>query len=499
VDPADAGLIRTLVAACDVADEIFWRQNSADGVAWRERVRQSRVPRRDHLLRYLRINGGRYDLLADGEAFLGTGTRPPARGYYPPDLTRDALESYLAEHPADRPDLEQPNTVVRREGSRLVSVPYHLAYADLVARLAALLDTATTQSAYPTFSRYLRQRAADLRTDDYFASDCLWVDLADTPFDLVIGPYESYGDELLGAKAAFEAVLMRVDAGESARLETYKAHVPALEQAMPTPPALKAQRAGGSSPFIVANSLYRTGDAVPGYQMIAFNLPNDPRVHEEKGSKKVIQKNFLDLRVQTTIRPIADRLLDPSVAALVTSRAYFDDVLFHEISHGLGTRTVIGTDRNVRAALGPAYADLEEAKADVCGLICGQYFIQQGLLPASARIEHLAAFVGGALRSIRFGDEAHAVGARMHLNRLLQDGGLTHDAVSGRFAVDYDRVETVMRAHALDLLTIQATGDAPRAHDFVTRLGATTPPLQAAIDAVAAIPIDFEPVYRLDV
>jgi len=497
--PADARLVKTLVAACDVTDEIFWRQNTADGVDWRDRVLRSSASERADLLLALRLNAGRFDLLDEKRAaFLGPGEKPPGGGYYPPDLTKEEIQAYFAKYPSERAALEGPNSVVRREGDRLVAVPYHAAYPEHLERLARLLEAAAGTSGYPALREYLRQRAADLRADDYYESDKRWVDLRGVPFDMVVGPYETYGDGLLGVKAAFEAVLMRIDEKESRSLAVYESHIAALDAYMPTPPELKPAVAGRSTPIEVVDTIYRGGDAVPGYQFVAFNLPNDPRVHAEKGSKKVLHKNFLEKRVDVTILPVAQRLLDPVVAGLVSHQAYFDDTLFHEIAHGLGTRIVLGTDRAVNAALGENYSAIEEAKADACGLVSAEYFFEKGVLPESERDAHYASFVGGCLRSVRFHDEAHAIAARMHVNRLLKEGALTFDEGARRFGVDLARVAPVMRAQALDLLTIQAKGDAARAKEFVEGLGAMTPPIRAAVEAVKHVPIDFRPVYVIE-
>ncbi len=495
--PGDALLVKTLVAACDTADEIFWRQNTHDGIDWRNRVLATSRPERRDLLLYLRLNAGRFDVLdPHGAAFLGVGARPPGGGFYPADLAKEEIEAYLAKRPPEvRAAIEGPNSVVRRASEELVAVPYHEAYPVLVERLARLLEAAAASSGHAGFRKYLRRRAGDLRTDEYFESDKLWVELEDPPYDLVIGPYETYRDGLLGVKAAFEAVLMRVDLEESRRLRVYESHVAAIEASLPIPPELKPKRSGSRTPIEIVDTLYRGGDAVPGYQFVAFNLPNDPRVHREVGSKKVLHKNFLATRVDVTIRPVAERLLEPEVAALVSREAYFDDVLFHEISHGLGTRTVVGSDRSVNAALGEHYSAIEEAKADACGVLCAEYFWEKGVRDPSGRDAFYASFVGGALRSIRFHDEAHAIAARMHLNRLVREGAIAFDADAKRFRVDLARMAPVLKEHAKDLLVIEATGDAKRAKEFAEGLGAMTPELEAAIDAVSDVPIDFRPKY----
>jgi hypothetical protein len=495
--PEDAPLLRKLVEACDLAGEIYWRQNTPDGVEWRERVAGSASSQREKLLRYLRINGGRFDLLDHEKAFLGAGVRPPGGGYYPADLEKEELDTYVAAHPGEREKLEGANSILRRTAGGLEAVPYHRVWPEKVEALAKALEEAAALSRYPTLTTYLRRRAADLRTDDYFESDSLWIDLHGSPYDLVIGPYETYGDGLLGVKAAYTGVLMKVDQTATDELRVYQKHVPQMEQFLPSPPELKPKKAGASTPTTVVDTLYRTGDAVPGYQFVAFNLPNDSRVNEAKGSRKVIHRNFLAARMRVTVHPIAERLLPAEVRDLVTDEGYFEDTLFHEISHGLGAQTVIGSDRPINAAIGEPYSAIEEARADVCGLVVGEYCIREGLLAPERRRLQLAAFLGGALRSIRFAKEAHAVAARMHLNLLMREGALTWNDSTGRFNVDFARMEKALSGFARDLLVIEAKGDAARARELVSTLGRMTPPLQAAVARVADIPIDFQPTYSV--
>ena len=495
--PEDRPLLRKLVEACELADGIYWRQNTPDGVEWRTRVQGSASRQRDALLRYLRLNGGRFDLLDHEKAFLGTGVRPPGGGYYPADLSKEELDAYLAAHPGEREKLEGANSIVRRTGDRLEAVPYHAAWPDQVEGVARRLEEAAALSRYPTLTAYLVRRAADLRTDDYFESDSLWIELHGSPYDLVIGPYETYGDGLLGVKAAYTGILMKVDRAASDELRVYQRHIPKIEQFLPSPPELKAKKAGASTPMTVVDTLYRAGDGVPGYQFVAFSLPNDPRVNEARGSRKVLHRNFLAARMRVTIHPIAERLLSAEVRDLVTDEGYFDTTLFHEVSHGLGAQTVVGTDRAVNAAIGEPYSALEEAKADVCGLLVGEYCVREGLLPAERGRQQQAAFVGGALRSIRFAGEAHAVAARMHLNLLMRDGALTWDDSLGRFAVDFVKMRPAIERYARDLLVIEAKGDAARARELVSTLGRMTPPLEAAVRRVADLPIDFQPTYSV--
>jgi len=292
-------LVDKLVEACRYLDAIYWRQSDPEGLRLYTSAHDPK------LRRLLAINGSRWDLLDENRPFTGTEPMPPGHALYPADLTRAQIEQYVQQHPADKAAIYNPYTVVERRGDRLVGVPYHEAYKDLLAPMAHALREAAALSDDPAFARFLRLRADALLTDDYYASDIAWLELENPKFDVIFAPYETYLDDLLGVKASYGAAVLVRNEEESRKLAVFQKYVPEIQDALPLAPEDRPSKKGHATPMEVMDSPYRAGDLRYGYQAVADNLPNDPRIHQEKGTKKIFFKNFMDARVEFVILPLA--------------------------------------------------------------------------------------------------------------------------------------------------------------------------------------------------
>src|SRR5438309_1273925 len=406
----DRKMVGKLVEACNYLEDIFWRQSDPEALALYQSLEGSKNPRDNQLRRYLWINASRFDLLDDNKPFVGTGPMPPGRGFYPPNLTREQVEQYVKQHPEKKAEIYSSTTVVRWHGDQLEGLPYHITYRSFLEPAAAALREAAQLSADPAFAKFLRLRADALLTDDYFASDLAWLDLKSPKFDIIFAPYETYLDGLLGVKGSYGAAVLVRNESESQKLALFQKYVPEIQEALPLPPEDRPSKRGLASPMEVMDAPFRAGDLRHGYQAVADNLPNDPRIHEAKGSKKIFFKNFMDARVQYVILPVAKRLMQADQAAKASGEGYLADVMMHEICHGLGpafARTAQGK-ANIREAIGPAFSGLEEAKADVVGMFALNWLVNHGALPKNRLQEYYSSYVAGIFRTVRFGvGEAH--------------------------------------------------------------------------------------------
>src|SRR5262249_21223120 len=136
------------------------------------------------------------------------------------------------------------------------------------------------------------------------------------------------------------------DPAASEKLSSYKRLLPEMEANLPVPDEVKTTR-GGESPIRVVDLLYSSGDARKSVQTIAFNLPNDERVRAEKGAKKVLLRNVIEMKFDRIMRPIAERILDPSQLHLLSADAFFQHTLLHELSHSLGPAFVVVNGQQV--------------------------------------------------------------------------------------------------------------------------------------------------------
>jgi len=492
-------ILRHLVDAGKLLDEAYLRQYYPPGVALRDSLSARTDEKSRDLYRLVVRNGGPFDKMDEFHPFFGTGPKPPGGGFYPVDLTRGELEQYLKAHPDQRDTLLSPYTVVRRADNGLVAVPYHVEYAEWVNPAANLLKSAAELTDHVPLKRYLESRAAALRTDDYYQSDLDWVDLQDGDIDVVIAPYEVYDDGLMAVKAAYEVTVGIRDKEASDRLSVYTQHLEDLERYLPYDDKYKRPVKGLSSPMVVVTDIYRGGDIATGYQPVAANLPNDPRVHTTKGTKKTFWKNMMDARVRYVIMPIGRELIASDQVKYITPEGLFNFVLLHELSHALGARYVHGQGNlSVNQALSDLYPAIEEGKADVAGLHSLRYFVDAGIIPESMVREHYVSYLASLFRTIRFGTgEAHGKAAISQINYLWDKGGIHRDASSGKWSIDFEAIGPAITSLAREWLTIQAEGDYTRAADFFGTWGRTPKEVQQALDGLEHVPVDVEPVYSI--
>ncbi len=496
LSPQDKDVLATLVKASKLMDEIFLRQVWTGNPDLRTRLQGLQGPLAEPARQYFEINFGPWDRLGSFEPFIGHKVHPEGAGYYPEDMTKQDFDGWLTDHPEDRDAFTSTFTVIRRQEGKLVAVPYSKEYTQWLEPAAELLREAAAKTSNASLAKFLKLRADAFGTDDYYASDMAWMDL-DAPVEVTIGPYETYEDALFGYKAAFESFVTVALPAESAKLERYKERLPWLERNLPIPDSEKNLNRGTASPIRVVDEVYTGGEASSAVQTNAFNLPNDERVREAKGSKKVLLRNVMRAKYDQILVPIAERVLVPQDRQKISFDAFLDETLHHELSHGLGPGkiTVDGRQTEVRLELKELYSTLEEAKADVMGIYNILALINEGEMPAELR-EHLEpTYVAGLFRAARFGvEEAHGLGVVAQFNYLTAKGALKVDS-EGRFQAVSDKFPSAIRDLLHDMLTLQATGDYQGTAQFLDTYGKPSPELLAALDKLKDLPVDIRPEF----
>jgi len=421
---------------------------------------------------------------------------PPGRGFYPEGLTRKQIEQYVQDHPEKRAEIYSSTTIVRWHGDQLEGLPYHIAYRSFLEPAARNLHEAAGLSPDPAFAAFLRLRADALLNDDYLNSDLAWLALKDPKFDVIFAPYETYLDGFLGVKGSYGAAVMIRNEEQSKKLELFEKYESDIQDALPLAPEDRPSKRGFQTPMEVMDTPFRAGDLRHGYQAVADNLPNDPRIHEKKGSKKLFFKNFMDARVDYVILPVARRLMRADQSSKASADGYMMDTIMHEICHGLGpafSRTAAG-QKDIRESIGPAFGGLEEAKADVVGLYGLHWLVEHNVLPKERMEEYYASYLAGIFRTVRFGTaEAHGRAEMMEFNYLSEHGGIQRDA-SGRYAVDFAKMPDAISTLAKELLEIEATGDRDRAEKWFAKYGAMPAELQTTLKSASDVPVDIDPV-----
>jgi len=439
--------------------------------------------------------------------------KPKGANFYPEDMTRAQFESWVGS--LTKEEQEQAKgffTVIRwkdKAGSKthknLVAIPFSEEYKDDLTRASNLLKEAAGLTDNPTLKNFLSLRADAFLSNDYYASDLAWMDL-DAPIDITIGPYETYNDELFGYKAAFEVYVNLRDDEETAKLSAFGAHLQEIEDNLPIDPQYRAPKLGAAAPIRVVDQILSAGDGNRGIATAAYNLPNDERVVQQKGSKRVMLKNVQEAKFRSVLLPIARRMLSPSARVDVNFESFFTHIVAHELMHGLGPHQikVDGRDTTVRNELKDVYSAIEEAKADITGLFALQYMMDHAaemklsnVLPSdeAAQRQLYTTYMASMFRSLRFGlSDAHGKGMAIQFNYLMDKGAFAQQA-DETFAIDFAKFKAGVRDLDHDLLTLEAQGDYANAKKLLDEMGILRPVLKNAFDRLGGIPTDIEEVF----
>ena len=445
--------------------------------------------------RLVEINAGPWDRLDENRPFVaGVGERPKGADLYPHDMTKEEFDQAAAASPAAATALRSTYTVVRRDSAGgLVAVPYHQAYAAPMRSAAAKLREAAALADDAGLRKYLELRARALETDDYRPSDFAWLDMKTNTVDVVIGPIETYIDQLFGSKAAAEAYVLLKDKDWSGRLARYVKQLPALQRGLPVPEAYKRERPGTDSDLNAYDALYYAGDANAGSKTIAINLPNDEEVQLRKGTRRLQLKNVMRAKFDRILVPIADELVADDQQAHIKFDAFFANVMFHEVAHGLGIKRTVDGKSTVREALKEQTSALEEGKADILGLYMVTRLLEQGELTGTTLEDHYVTFLASILRSIRFGAaEAHGRANAAQLSYFEEHGAFTRDSAAGRYRVDFPKMRVAVDSLGGQILRFQGDGDYEGVKRFMAARSTLSPTLQSDLARLGSkgIPVD---------
>ncbi len=495
---SEKAVANKLLEASKVLSEIYLLQLNPNNPAIRAEIAASDRADKNQLLRMFDLHFGSCDALADGHVFYGDTPCPKGAGFYPADMTKDEFEAHIAAAPGDEAAFKSGYTVIRRDDQgKLYAVPYSIAFEEPLTRAADLLSEAAEISENASLKNFLSLRAASFLSDDYFVSEMAWMDL-DGNIEIAIGPYEVYDDGLYGYKTAFESFLTIKDPKASQALAKYKDYLKDMEKNLPVPDSYKNFSRGFESPIVVADQIQGGGDNANGVQTIAFNLPNDEKVREAKGAKKVILTNVLGAKYDRILAPIGERVLIDEQAAMTTKKYMSNNTLFHELSHSLGPGTITknGVETTVNAELKELASGLEEGKADVMGAYNILYMMSRGELPAHEREAFLSTYFTGLFRSMRFGlDAAHAKGAAYQYSWFREKNAVVWLPDEERFRVDFNALADSISSLTTQIVTLQGDGDYENAKIFLETYAKLDTQAETVLGKLEDIPYDIRPIY----
>lgn len=476
-------MLGLLYDACQIMDDLFWIQSFGDKKSLLDTIT-------DPLMKeYVMIHYGPWDRHENNTPFIPSyGPKPEGANFYPKDITKAEFEKL-----ANKEKTSLYTMIRRNEKGELKVIAYHEFFKPQIEKTAALLREAATFSDDKAFKNYLEIRAKALLTDDYFESDMAWMDLKNSKFELVIGPIENYEDALYGYKAAYEGFILIKDMDWSNKLSKFVAMLPDLQKGLPVEEKYKKEIPGLQSDISVFEALYYAGDCNSGSKTIAINLPNDEQVHLKKGSKKLQLKNSMKAKFDNILVPIANCLIAENQRKHITFNAFFENVMFHEVAHGMGIKNTITGKGNCRQALKEQYSAIEENKADIMGLYLAVKLHEMKELTEGEIMDNFVTFFAGIFRSCRFGAaSAHGKANMMRYQYFEEKEAFTRNADS-TYTINYDNTYKAMSSLIAEILKVQGDGDYDAAKKWVETKGNITPVLQSDLDKVNSkqIPVDI--------
>jgi len=504
LDEREKIVVEKLYLASKIMDELFLDQVYSKNYEIRKSLMEQAANGSEKAkleLELFTIMFSPFDRLDHDTPFIETQKKPLGANFYPEDMTKEDFENWIKNNPNDEKAFTSEFTVIRRQDGKLVAIPYSEYWKDKLTEASKLLKEAAEYADNPTLKKYLNSRADAFLSNDYYQSDMDWMDLKDHKIEIVIGPYEVYEDGMFNFKAAFESFLTIEDPAESAKLDVFKKYLRDMEIHLPIPDEHKNFNRGSESPLAVVNEVFTGGDTKSGVQTLAFNLPNDERVREAKGSKKVLLKNVQEAKYKQILIPIAELVLDPEQVKYVTFESFFTHTLMHEMSHGIGPGyiKVDGRDTEVKKELKETYSTLEECKADILGMYNNIFMIEKGVFPETFANETWVTFLAGTFRSVRFGiNEAHGGGNAIIYNYLIEKGAYEYNAGTQKVKVNFEKIGPSLEELANIVLMIQAEGNYQGAKDLIAKYVVNSPSLETLRKKLEHLPVDIKPVYEIE-
>ena len=475
-------LIPIFVRIAEIMDDLFWKQTFGDKTL----LDTISDP---YTKEFAMIQYGPWNRLDDNKPFVpGYGAKRPGCCYYPDDITAEEYEALEDENKSSL------YTVLRRDAEgKLKSVWYHEEYAAEIQEVCRLLDSAAQLAEDPGMKKYLTERKKAFETDDYLASDLAWMDMKNGRLDFVVGPIENYDDNLNNAKASYEAFIVLKDVERSKELAKFVGMLPGLQKELPCDPKYKTFKPGTSSDMNVYDAVYYAGDCNAGSKTIAINLPNDDRVQAKKGTRRLQLRNAMQAKFEKIMMPIGKLILDEEALQHLKFDAFFWNVTFHEVAHGLGIKETVNGKGSVDEAMKTQRSNWEEAKADILGLFLVCRLIEKGEITNITEEDAITTYIAGLFRSVRFGaGEAHGIANAMCFNYMYAQGAFTRDE-NGVYHIDYAKAKAAMESWAGVILATQGEGNFEFAEKFAKENGIIKPEMQQDIDRInnSGVPRDI--------
>jgi hypothetical protein len=478
-------MLPILLEAAKIIDDIYWIETFGDKAVALDSAKDEMTKK------FVELNYGPWERFKDNEPFIASfGVKPLGANFYPKDMTKEEFEAF-----GDKEKASLYTMIRRDEKGKLKSIPYHVFFKEQTSKIADLLMKASALAEDTGLKKYLELRSKAFLSDNYFDSDIAWMDMKTNGIDVVIGPIENYEDALFGHKAAHECYILVKDKEWSVKLAKYSKLLPALQKGLPVADKYKKENPGSDSDLNAYDVIYYAGDANAGGKTIAINLPNDEKVQMAKGSRRLQLKNSMKAKFDKIMQPIANMIITPDQIKNVKFNSFFENVMFHEVAHGLGIKNTLDGKGTVREALKEKYSALEEGKADILGLYMISKLKEMGELDVDL-MDNYVTFVAGIFRSIRFGGaDAHGKANLITFNYLKEKAAFTKNQ-DGTYTVNFDKMKDAVNSLSELIIKLQGDGDYKGVTDLIQTKAIVDEALKADLERISKAGIARDIVFE---
>jgi len=479
----ERNMIPILIEVARVMDDIFWLQSYGDKDELMEHITD------EYAREYARINYGPWGRLEGHTAFYpGFDDKPLGANFYPHDMERQEFDHW------DNPDKNNPHTIIRRDpDGELIAIPYAEVYKDLNQEAARLLREAARLADYEPLAKYLEKRAEALVSDNYYESDKAWMQMRDNNIDFVVGPVNTGEDRKFGYKEAHSAYLLIKDLEWSKHLERFEAMLPEMQAGLPVPDEYKQETPGDDSNLFVYDALFYGGHCNAGPKMIALNLPNDPVIQQETGTRSMQIRNVMEAKFDEILYPIGEMIIHDDQKDYVTFDAFFHLTAFYEIAEGLGISQTIDGQGSVRSALREYYGIMDANSSDMIALHLLSMLHEKGELSEKELHQAYVTSFASILRSSRFGTAgAHGVAAMIRFNHFERAQAFTRCEETNTFQVNFENMQKAVEEGVSRIIQLMGDGNYDAAREMTERDGEMSETLKKDIDRInkSDIPVD---------
>lgn len=345
-------------------------------------------------------------------------------GFYP----ENSSAAEIAQAALSNPLIKNPYSMVKRDSTgSLTATLYHEVFKDQLAAISDLLTKASTLADNESFKRYLIIASKALVSGDYAPLRTAWVEIdSSSKLHLVIGPWGSYADKVLGVKHSYNFCLTYASGIRSYHPEEYIDVVRHM-----TPPFGSAVRQDIPAEKIqvrideVIAVAGRSAHLPP--RAVAY-LPDDPKEIKESGLKIVVYVTTIEEGAVEAALPLFRELMVPEIASKFDDETLLNAnvrlAMVHEI-----VEAMFQYPQSVERLKG-MHNPLMQLHANILGIkACAHQVVKgalnENLLEAMIHILLIRVFSDLKLKKTSSHAENFLMGYRLFLNYSMEKGAVS--------------------------------------------------------------------------